>query len=98
MVGIGFGVASSSITALHSVVIKKALPVVNGSTLLLSWYTNLLSAIVLAPIVILAGEGPDVLKLLSGTAAELAVEGGMSPLRTFMWGSLITVSFLHMFP
>ncbi|RDB17238.1 GDP-fucose transporter 1 [Hypsizygus marmoreus] len=89
MIGIFFGVASSGITAMHSVVIKQSLEVVNGSALLLSWYTNLISAIVLLPICLLAGEGPGVLKLLSGDVV-LAPDGGMSPLRTFMWGSLIT--------
>ncbi|KAJ7461752.1 hypothetical protein B0H11DRAFT_2055871 [Mycena galericulata] len=86
-VGIAFGVASSSITALASVVIKQSLPVVDGSTILLSWYANLLSAVVLAPLVLLAGEGPSVLALLSGA------DGAMG---TFLWGSLITgaVGFL----
>lgn len=85
LVGIAFGVASSSITAVASVVIKQSLVVVDGSTILLSWYTNLLSAIVLAPIVLLAGEGPSVLTLLSG--------GPKLP--TFLWGSLITVRAAH---
>jgi len=89
LVGIGFGVASSSITALASVVIKQSHAVVGGSTILLSWYTNLLSAIVLAPLVLIAGEGPSVLTLLSGA-------DGAAATTTFLWGSLITgaVGFL----
>jgi GDP-fucose transporter C1 len=90
LVGVSFGVASSGITALHSVVIKKSLDVVKGSTLLLSWYTNLLSAIVLAPLVVLAGEVPAVVSLLYGQNLSLANTGGMSALRTFLWGSVIT--------
>ncbi|KAK7044816.1 GDP-fucose transporter 1 [Favolaschia claudopus] len=95
LVGIIFGVASSSITALASVVIKQSLPVVNGSTILLAWYANLLSAIALAPIVLIAGEGPAILALLSGnpssdTAIRAAVDGTTSQLKTFLWGSLIT--------
>jgi len=90
VVGVSFGVASSAITALHSVVIKQSLSVVNGSALALSWYTNLLSAIALAPILILAGEGPDVLKLLFDVTELLAEPDTMSPLKTFIWGSLIT--------
>ncbi|KAG2007049.1 triose phosphate transporter [Coprinopsis cinerea AmutBmut pab1-1] len=86
--GVLFGVASSAITAMHSVVIKQSLKVVNGSALALSWYMNSLSAILLAPILILAGEGPDVLKLMF--SAPIAEVGRMSPLRTFVWGSLIT--------
>lgn len=90
VVGVFFGVASSAITATHSVVIKQSLNVVNGSALALSWYTNLLSAIVLLPLLVLVGEGPDVVKLLFGVEELLVKAGAMSPLRTFLWGSLIT--------
>jgi GDP-fucose transporter C1 len=87
-----FGVASSAITATHSVVIKQSLPIVDGSALLLSWYTNLLSAVALAPIVLLAGEGGAVLDLLAGNLVNTRVDGGMGPTATFLWGSIITVS------
>ncbi|KAF9484128.1 hypothetical protein BDN70DRAFT_928713 [Pholiota conissans] len=90
LVGVAFGVASSAITAVHSVVIKQSLSVVGGSALALSWYTNLLSAVVLLPLLILAGEGKDVLKLFFGIEELVVVEGSMSPLATFLWGSLIT--------
>ncbi|KXN88432.1 GDP-fucose transporter 1 [Leucoagaricus sp. SymC.cos] len=93
MRGIFFGVASSAITAVHSVVIKQSLNVVNGSALLLSWYTNLLSAVVLAPIVFLTGEGPAITKLLFGLDELLRPEDTISPLTTFLWGSLITGVF-----
>jgi solute carrier family 35 (GDP-fucose transporter), member C1 len=89
--GIFFGVVSSGITATHSVVIKQSLNVVNGSALLLSWYTNLLSAIVLVPIIVLAGEAPEVMKLFFGVDELLREAGQMSALRTFLWGSAITV-------
>jgi len=88
-VGVGFGVFSSLITAIHSIVIKKSLNVVNGSALLLSWYTNLLSAILLLPICILAGEGPGIMTLLF-SSAELITKTNPYPLNTFVWGSLIT--------
>ena len=91
MTGISFGVASSVITALHSVVIKQSLNVVNGSALLLSWYTNLLSAVVLAPIILFAGEVPAILKLLFGLDELVQPDDGFSPLTTFIWGSMITV-------
>lgn len=84
-VGIFFGVASSVITAVHSVVIKKTLDIVKGSALHLSWYTNLYSAILLLPILLLLGEGPGVADLLYGNASKSSVS-------TFLWGSLITVS------
>ncbi|KAJ7359581.1 hypothetical protein DFH08DRAFT_846447 [Mycena albidolilacea] len=94
LVGVAFGVSSSSITALASVINKQSLAVVDGSAILLSWYANLLSAIALAPIVLIAGEGPSVLALLSGTpsgdAAVAAAAAGASELKTFLWGSLIT--------
>ncbi|KAF7343384.1 TPT domain-containing protein [Mycena venus] len=89
LVGVGFGVASSTVTATHSVVIKQSLEVVNKSTILLSWYTNLLSIFVLAPIVFLT-EGSAVMKLLFGVDELVREPGVMSPLRTFVIGSLIT--------
>ncbi|GJE98723.1 transporter family [Phanerochaete sordida] len=91
LVGISFGVASSMITAMHSVVIKKSLEVVKGSALHLSWYTNLFSAVLLLPLLLLAGEGPGVSSLLFG--AHIVPAGGVSPLSTFLWGSAITGVF-----
>ncbi|KNZ75386.1 GDP-fucose transporter 1 [Termitomyces sp. J132] len=71
MLGVFFGVVSSGITALHSVVIKESLKVVDGSALLLSWYTNLLSAIVLLPICLLVGEGPGIMEIFFVEAGAL---------------------------
>lgn len=81
--GILFGIASSLMTALHAAVMKRGFQVVEGSALSMSWYSNLLSALLLLPFVIILGEGPAVLEILSGQA-----EG----LRTFLVGSAITVS------
>jgi hypothetical protein len=81
--GILFGVASSLMTALHAAVMKRGFQVVEGSALSMSWYSNLLSAFLLLPFVIILGEGPAVVEILSGHA-----EG----LRTFLIGSAITVS------
>ena len=92
LIGITFGVASSMITAMHSVVIKKSLEVVKGSALHLSWYTNLISAIVLMPLVLLAGEGSGIYNLFFGL--HVVPAGGVSPLNTFLWGSAITVRFM----
>ncbi|KAJ6590951.1 hypothetical protein DFH09DRAFT_1138175 [Mycena vulgaris] len=89
LVGVGFGVASSTITATHSVVIKQSLSFVNGSTILLSWYTNLMSVFVLAPIVMI-GEGGSVMKLLFGVDELVTAPGSMSALRTFVVGSIVT--------
>ncbi|KAF8726483.1 hypothetical protein AX14_007830 [Amanita brunnescens Koide BX004] len=88
--GIFFGVTSSALTALHSVVIKQSLSVVNGSALLLSWYTNAVSSIVLAPIVIIAGEGPAIAKLFLGVDELVREPGSISALKTFLWGTAIT--------
>ncbi|KAJ6463957.1 hypothetical protein C8R45DRAFT_1024731 [Mycena sanguinolenta] len=89
LIGVGFGVASSTITATHSVVIKQSLEIVNKSTILLSWYTNLLSVFVLIPIVFLI-EGTEVMKLLFDVDVLVREPGATSPLRTFVVGSLIT--------
>ncbi|KAG6899191.1 hypothetical protein C0993_012490 [Termitomyces sp. T159_Od127] len=91
MLGVFFGVVSSGITALHSVVIKESLKVVEGSALLLSWYTNLLSAVVLFPICLLVGEGPGIAEIFFVEEA-LHADGSMGLLATFLWGSLITAS------
>ncbi|KAJ7594383.1 hypothetical protein C8J56DRAFT_926637 [Mycena floridula] len=90
--GIFFGVASSAITAVHSVVIKKSLAVVNGSAALLSWYTNLLSTFILIPLVIFAGEVPEIFKLFFEVDELLRVDGSLGALSTFLWGSAITGS------
>lgn len=91
--GITFGVTSSAITAVHSVVIKKSLEVVHGSAMHLSWYTNLFSAVLMIPLVVVAGEVPGIMELFFGEAAAVfPADGGLSPLSTFVWGSLITGS------
>lgn len=89
LVGVGFGVASSAITAVHSVVIKKSLDIVKGSAMNLSWYTNLLSAIVMIPIIVFAGEVPAIMDLFFGIGV-IPKEGELSDLQTFVWGSFIT--------
>ncbi|KAG2073871.1 hypothetical protein BDR04DRAFT_1072027 [Suillus decipiens] len=89
LAGVGFGVASSAITAMHSVVIKKSLDVVKGSAMNLSWYTNLLSAVVMIPIIVVAGEVPAITDLFFGAGA-VPKEGKLSDLQTFVWGSFIT--------
>ena len=81
-VGVAFGILSSCTTALHSIVIKKTLPIVNGSTIDLAWYTNLLSTAVIVPIIFVMGEVPAVLHVL----------GGGEGAGRFFWGSIVTVS------
>lgn len=91
LLGIVFGIASSAITAVHSVVIKKSLDVVKGSAMHLSWYTNLLSAVVMIPLIVLAGEVPAITHLFFGSDDVFPAPGELSELHTFVWGSMITV-------
>jgi GDP-fucose transporter C1 len=91
LLGVGFGVASSAITAAHSVVIKKSLDVVKGSAMNLSWYTNLFSAMGMIPLIIFAGEVPAIKELFFGQTEVVSVDGELSELQTFIWGSFITV-------
>ena len=88
LLGIFFGILSSMTTAAHAVVIKKSLEVVNGDAIELSWYSNILSLVLLLPLIVLAGEVPDILTLIS---TPVFSSTGNSPLATFLWGSLITV-------
>jgi len=88
LLGISFGVTSSCITAISSVVIKKSLGVVNDSAIHLSWYANYLSAIVLVPGFVVMGELPAVMRLLF--QPEPNPGPGLGKLATFLCGSLIT--------
>ncbi|KAG6333584.1 hypothetical protein ID866_5500 [Astraeus odoratus] len=90
--GIAFGVTSSAITSVHSVVIKKSLDIVHGSALHLSWYTNLLSAILIIPLFILGGELPGIMELFFESSEAVSSDGGLSAFSTFIWGSIITGS------
>lgn len=94
IVGISFGLISSVITALLSVVIKRSLVVVKGSALHLAWYTNLLSSVILVPLVFVMGELPEVTKLFRPAVGPNA---GYEKLWTFLWGSFVTVSTLLYF-
>lgn len=91
LLGIFFGVTSSCITAISSVVVKKSLALVNDSAIHLSWYANFLSAMVLVPGFIVMGELPVVMRLLFQSEPEVVREPGLGKLATFLWGSLITV-------
>jgi GDP-fucose transporter C1 len=87
-IGILLGVASSVTTSVHAIVVKRTLPIVQGNTLDLVYYSNLLSAGVIFPFVLLSGE--------AGTVMELAMGENSSPeaLGTFLWGAAITVNTL----
>ncbi|GAA5830118.1 hypothetical protein JCM3766R1_002792 [Sporobolomyces carnicolor] len=84
--GISLGVASSVTTAVHAIVVKRSLSVVSG-TLDLAYYSNLLSALVIAPFVILSGEIWTVLDMLLGDGE------GAAAFSTFMTGAAVTGVF-----
>ena len=88
--GIVCGLVSTLTTSLHAVVIKRSLDIVNGDTLELAWYNNLLSALVLLPVIHLAGETPAIIDLL--TIVELAKGEEWTTWQTFLVGTAITVS------
>ena len=84
-IGIALGVASSVTTAVHAIVVKRSLPIVDGQTLDLVYYSNLLSAGVIAPFVLLSGEAWVVADMMMGVGDNSAA------LRTFLFGAAITV-------
>lgn len=88
--GVLFGLISSCTTAVHAVVIKRSLTLVKGDAIELAWYSNVLSSMLLIPVIWLVGEGPDIVDLIwspaSGNTEELTILG------KFLWGSLVTVS------
>lgn len=83
-IGIALGVASSVTTAVHAIVVKRSLPIVNGQTLDLVYYSNLLSALVIAPFIIVSGEAGVVLETVAGD--------NPAAFKTFLTGAAITVS------
>lgn len=81
--GVMFGVASSAITAVHAVVIKRAIELFDGNALNLAFYSSLLSAASQGVVVLVAGEVPRIVNLMTTSSAET--------FSTFLWGSFITV-------
>jgi len=82
-VGIFLGVCSSVTTAGHAIVVKRSLPVVNGSAMDLAYFSNFLSCFIMLPACILAE---------TGTILNMFAEGGQG-LRTFWIGGLVTGVF-----
>jgi len=63
-IGLFFGILSSLFIAVHSCLIKQSLPHVGGSALALAYWTNLVSSIILTPIVLVVGEGTEFMRLI----------------------------------
>ncbi|XP_045119268.1 GDP-fucose transporter 1-like isoform X2 [Portunus trituberculatus] len=66
VMGIVFGVLASIFVSLNAIFTKKILPALDGSVWRLSYYNNVLAAILFLPLMLVAGEGPAILSLLSG--------------------------------
>ncbi|KAK4688492.1 hypothetical protein P7C73_g1639, partial [Tremellales sp. Uapishka_1] len=82
LLGIIFGVASAATIAIHAVLIKTALKIIDGNTMDLAYWTNALSALSLLPCVVLSGELPGIGRLLGGQEGNL---------QAFIIGSTLTV-------
>lgn len=80
---LAYGVLSSLFIALHAVLIKQALPHVEGSTIKLAWWTNAGSALVLLPFILLAGEPARVYGLFHYGMNE---DGGVGGSEAWSWG------------
>ncbi|XP_068219534.1 GDP-fucose transporter 1 isoform X2 [Palaemon carinicauda] len=65
IMGVIFGVMASAFVSLFAIFTKKVLPCVDGSVWLLSYYNNALACVLFLPLILLAGEVPAVLSLLS---------------------------------
>ena len=87
-----YGLLSSLFIAVHSVLIKSSLPHCSGSTIHLAYWTNLGSAVFVAPLVLIKGEPWRVIELLETRHATIgAVE--VWNVRVFAVGSLVTGLF-----
>ncbi|KAK4705995.1 solute carrier family 35 (GDP-fucose transporter), member C1, partial [Phenoliferia sp. Uapishka_3] len=86
-VGVALGVASSVTTSIHAIVVKHSLPIVNGNTLDLVYYQNLLSAMVILPFVLLSGEAYVVWDMAVGVGSSAGALG------TFLTGAAVTGVF-----
>ncbi|KDE07982.1 hypothetical protein MVLG_01687 [Microbotryum lychnidis-dioicae p1A1 Lamole] len=83
MIGITLGVLSSVTTSVHAIVVKRSLAIVSD-TLDLAYYSNLLSALVILPFVLVSGEIWVVLDMATGQSTGLG---------TFITGAAVTGLF-----
>ncbi|KAF9089394.1 hypothetical protein BGX29_004808 [Mortierella sp. GBA35] len=83
--GVFFGVVSSVTTSLHAIVIKKSLVAVNNSSIDLVYYNNMLSLMVMTPIIFLSGESTEVMTRFS--------EEGFASFHSFLFAAFVTGIF-----
>ena len=79
-----YGVLSSVFIAFHAVLIKTSLPYCNNSTIELAWWTNVGSAILILPFVLVRQEPLKLFELAQTHTWGWGV---------FLWGSLVTGTF-----
>lgn len=85
--GVIFGIVSSSTSALHSIVIKKSLRIIDGAVALV-YYNNLLSVILLFPLIFIETNG--IIQLFTVASVSAVATPGM-----FLIGSVLAVRCLH---
>jgi GDP-fucose transporter C1 len=83
MLGMLLGVAAAAMVAIHAVLIKQALKVLDGRTLDLAYWQNALSALSLVPAIVVSGELGGIMRMISGEEGDLSA---------FLIGSVLTVS------
>ena len=89
MLGVIFGIVSSSTSAFHSIIIKKSLRIIDGAIALV-YYNNLLSAILLFPLIFIETSG--IIQLITATPGASSVATPWM----FLIGSVLAVCpYLH---
>ncbi|KAJ3830397.1 hypothetical protein EV361DRAFT_804420 [Lentinula raphanica] len=86
--GLLYGLLSSFSIALHAVLVKSSLPHVNGSSTVLSYWSNLGSAVLLGCLAVLKGEAHEFLMMVSNGNAGVRWDW-----KTFVYGNIITGIF-----
>lgn len=84
VISLVYGMLSSFFIAVHAVLIKASLPHCNNSTIELAYWTNLGSAVMVMPFIVLNGEPGTLVQL----TRSVEWDG-----RTFVYGSVITGVF-----
>jgi len=82
--GLFYGFLSSLSIAFHAVLVKTSLPYVNGSSTMLSYWSNLGSAVMLGMLSLLKGEVLEFMDMTSRSDWDW---------QTFAWGNLVTGIF-----
>ncbi|KAF8610172.1 hypothetical protein BDV93DRAFT_9052 [Ceratobasidium sp. AG-I] len=98
--GLVYGALSAFAIAIHAVLIGAALPIVHGSALELAYWSNAGTAVLLAPLVLLNGEGAkvalasqDLYRWTNGSVQGAALASSEINWTVFIVGSLVTGTF-----